>query len=108
MKSLFLILLAIAVCHAQTATVSLTPVSKLKLRNVTAEAVTFKGKAAVRLTDAGAPDPGDGKRLALIHGTDFADGTIEFDLAGDRIPGAPEGAKGFSGLAFRVSPDGAR
>ena len=65
------------------------------------EAAEFKGRKAVRLTT----DARDGG-LALIHGSDLQDGTIEADLAvkittppGVRMPG-------FTGIAFRAKPDG--
>lgn len=93
---------------AVAADIAITPVSRLELKNVSAEAVTYKGKKAVRVSDAAKTELPDGQRLAIIKVTEFSNGTIEFDLAGDRLPGAGEGAKGFSGLAFRVTDNGAR
>ena len=68
---------------------------------VKAEAVEYLGRKAVRLLAQGE----DG--LAFVKGTQFRDGTIEFDMAtkvttppGVRMPG-------FTGVAFRASADGA-
>ena len=93
--------------HAETKTVPLEPLSNLSLRNVTAESVTFKGRAAIRITAAGAADLPDGARWAIVKGTDFQDGVIEVDLTGDTVPGAPPTSRGFTGIAFRVAPEGA-
>ena len=41
----------------------------------------------------------------MIEGTDFANGVIEVEIAGAPAPDAPEGARGFVGIAFRVQPD---
>jgi hypothetical protein len=99
-------LLAIAaVAFAQT--IPLDPAT-LKITEVTAERATWKGRAAVRITDNGSDKLGDGTRFALLPGTEFQDGVIEADLAGDTKPGAPPLARGFTGLAFRVSPEGSR
>ena len=75
-------------------------------RNVTVEEVGFKGRIATRLTDKATGDLPDGQRIAILKVVEFQDGIIEFDLAGDRVPGAAEASRGFTGFAFRVSPDG--
>jgi hypothetical protein len=54
------------------------------------------------------PDFGDEGRLAILPKTDFQDGVIEVDLAGEPGPGAGEGARGFVGVAFRIAPDQSR
>src|SRR5262249_45445152 len=74
--------------------------------SVKAEAVTFKGQKAVRITDAARQDAPDGNRFALLTGSDFADGVIEVDLTGDTLPTAAPDARGFTGVAFRMSADG--
>ncbi len=80
-------------------------ISQLQLKNVKAESVTFKGRKAIRLTDP-AKDIQDGARLATITKTDFQDGVIEIDVAGDTLPGAAAEFRGFAGVAFRASSDG--
>lgn len=105
---LFGSLAAAALC-AQTRTLPLEPISKLKLHHVAATVEMYQGRKSVRLVD---PEPRgnlpEGIRFAVIEGTDFENGTIEADVAGDALPGMPETIRGFTGIAFRMSPDGGR
>src|SRR6266851_4872818 len=75
----------------------------LTLRNVKAQPDSYKGRKAVKVT---AEDSDNG--LAILKGTEFQDGTIEVDLAGEPGPGANSQARGFVGVAFRVAPDAAK
>jgi hypothetical protein len=93
--------------RGQTVALTLDP-PRLQLKNVKAEAVTFKGRDAVRISDAASADTPDGLRFAIVGGTDFQDGVIEVDLAGDTLPGAAAEFRGFTGLAFRMSHDGSK
>ena len=43
--------------------------------------------------------------LATLNDLEFGNGTIEAEIAGVPAPDAPEGARGFVGIAFRVQPD---
>src|SRR5688572_19577694 len=101
-------LLAMIFCISATAnalqaqTISLDALDQLKLVNVKAETVTFKGRKALRVLDAAKPGLGDEGRLVMLPKTEFQDGVIEVDLAGEPGPGAAEGARGFVGVAFRV------
>lgn len=106
MLSLFVIAIALAGVQAQT--ISLDSPDQLKLVNVKAETVTFKGRKALRVRDAAPPQSGDEGRLVILPKTDFQDGVIEVDMAGEPGSGAAEGARGFVGLAFRVAPDHSR
>ncbi len=92
----------------QTTQISLNSTDALKLVNVKAEAVTFKGRQALRVTDTASAATGDEGRLAILTKTDFQDGIIEVDLTGDVAPKAVEGARGFVGLAFRAAGEGSR
>jgi len=83
---------------------SIDPAS-LEAHHVKVEAAEFLGRKAIRLTTV--PPDKDGEGFALVRGTDFQDGTIDVDVAvkittppGVRMPG-------FTGLAFRMSADGA-
>jgi len=80
-------------------------VYKRKLHNVKAEPVTYLGRGAVRITDAGAEGLDDAGRLAIVPGSSFQDGTIEANLTGDTAPDAPANMRGFVGIAFRVTAD---
>ncbi len=108
-RSLHLILRLIVSARAQsTQTVAGLSTDHLELRNVKAETVTYKGQPAVQLVNVGAHDLDDAGRLAILRGSSFTDGTIEIDLTGDTVPGAPENLRGFVGIAFRVADDGSR
>lgn len=113
-RSLFPLLIIFATAftgaQAQTVsqTVSLASPDQLKPLNVKAEAVTFKGRKALRVLDVAPPELGDEGRFVILPKTDFQDGVIEVDLAGEPRPGAGEGARGFVGVAFRVAPDQSR
>jgi len=102
-------LVVMAVClsgrmYGQTAReVSLNTVDKLKLQNVKADLVTYRGVPALRIVDAAPASIGDAGRLAIIEGTSLQDGTIEVNVAGDTAPDAPPQQRGFVGIAFRVT-----
>ena len=75
----------------------------LEPHNVKVESADFLGRKAVRITSLSDKDQAG---FALVRGTDFQDGSIDVDLAvkittppGVRMPG-------FTGLAFRMKPDG--
>lgn len=81
-------------------TFPLNSVSGLKLHKVKAEPVNYKGRSAIRITEAG--DDNEDK-LAILEGTSFQDGTIEVDVAGQPGPNASGQARGFTGIAFRIT-----
>lgn len=104
------------------ARVSLETVERLRLHNVAATPVTMDGKAGLRVTasDAfrsrvrsmsaeerrqAARSSNAEEQLAFVEGIVFANGTIEAEIAGAPAKDAPEGARGFVGVAFRVQPD---
>jgi hypothetical protein len=78
---------------------------KLELHNVKAEPVTYLGRRAMRVSDAGPQDLDDAGRFAVVPGSAFQDGTIEVSLSGDTAPDAPAGLRGFVGIAFRITAD---
>ena len=82
--------------------VTLSPTT-LTLVNVKAEPVTYRGRAAVRITDVAGGGVDDAGRLAIVPGTVFGDGTIDVDLSGDTAPDARQELRGFVGVAFRVA-----
>jgi hypothetical protein len=88
---------------AETRTVPLDSASNLKAHNVKAENVTFKGRKALRVTEAG-PSTGAVEQLAIVD-SNFQNGSIEAEVAGEPGAGAGEGARGFVGIAFRAAPD---
>ena len=91
-------LLTTAISSTQSQKLPLTSTEGLKLVNVTAESVTYNGRASVRVTDAAPAGLGDEGRLAVLSNTDFQDGTIEVDVAGAPLPNAGEGHEDLSDL----------
>ena len=83
--------------------VRLDAIEKLELGNLKANIVSYRGRAAVRIANAGAQDSGYGEGLALVRGLSLEDGTIEVTLTGDTAPDAPAQLRGFVGIAFRVT-----
>jgi hypothetical protein len=78
---------------------------KLELHNVKTEPVTYLGRPAMRVSDAGPQDLDDAGRFAVVPGSSFQDGTIEVNLSGDTAPNAPANLRGFVGVAFRITAD---
>lgn len=109
------ILLPPGMASAQQRLHPLESVTGLRLHNVKAEVVTHAGKRGVRisLSDEAArrlqglplDQQAQVEQLAVIEGTDFTNGVIEAEIAGEPAPDAPAGARGFVGIAFRVHPD---
>lgn len=93
------------VTSSSVATPSHLPLQNAKAQNVTINPTTYLGRSSLQVVDNGSPDLGDAGRLALIPESSLEDGTIEIDLAGDTVTNAAPTARGFVGLAFRVSPD---
>jgi hypothetical protein len=78
---------------------------RLERVNVAAEAVEYRGKAAVRLLEAPGVT-GEAETLAVVPGTRLRDGVIEIDIAGAPRQGTEGGgARGFVGIAFRIQKD---
>jgi hypothetical protein len=99
-------LLLAAAAGAQSRSHALESSDGLRLHNVKAEPVTHEGKRGLRLTEGPSTSPGGQlETLAVIEGGEFSSGVIEAEVAGAPAPGAPEGARGFVGIAFRVQPD---
>jgi hypothetical protein len=77
--------------------------SRLDLKNVQAEASTYRGTPAIHLTEK---DAATGDALAIIKNSRFRNGSIEVDVSGAPGKNAQGGARGFIGIAFRVQGDG--
>ena len=75
---------------------------RLALVNVEAEAVTYRGRRAVRVVDAAPDGIGDARRLAVVPDLTLENGTVELWMAGAPAPDAPPQARGFVGLGFGV------
>ncbi|MEO8125505.1 MAG: hypothetical protein ABI822_00360 [Bryobacteraceae bacterium] len=99
---MFIAAAALAAAETQTYPLDGRQPHGLRLVHVKAEAVTYKGRRAVRLTEDGGVS---GEPLALLPATDFRDGTMQVDVAGEPGPGAAAGARGFVGIGFHSDPD---
>ena len=100
--------LASSTGFAQTRHIPLDDPNEMQPRNVKTELVTYKGRKALRVSDAAPANVADGIQLVILNKTEFQDGVIEIELAGERAANAGEGARGFVGVAFRVNPDAAK
>jgi hypothetical protein len=90
---------------ANAAEIPLTDVSRLQLHNARAETTTYRGMSALKLTEkAGSP----GEAFALVNDLSFHNGAIDLEVSGAPSKSAPEQARGFIGVAFRVAAGGAR
>jgi hypothetical protein len=89
-------------------TIALDNPSEMQPRNVKVEQVTYKGRKALRVTDAATGNVTDGVQLVVLNKTEFQDGVIEIELAGEPAATAGAGARGFVGMAFRVAPEAAK
>jgi hypothetical protein len=87
-------------------TLSLNDAAQVQPRNVTVSAVSYRGSDALEVRLTGPYRGPDMDTFAFIPGLDFRDGTIEVDVAGALLPGAPPDARGFIGVAFRIDAQG--
>jgi hypothetical protein len=84
--------------------IDLTP-EKFDVFNVTLMKEPFKGKDSVTVVQTEQRDSDEQYSFARLKDLDFHNGTIEIALAGQPRKDAPEGARGFVGIAFRVPKD---
>lgn len=67
--------------------------------NVVLDEVSYKNKNGLRVYERE-----QGKEsIAILNSVQFSDGVIELELAGSTVAGADPGARGFIGIAFRVT-----
>ena len=88
---------------AQVSEHALESTDGLELINVSAEVVELDGRRGLRVGRA--DDYVEGGTLVLIEGTEFQNGTIELELAGEPAADADPAMRGFVGVAFRVDPE---
>jgi len=89
------------IAEAADIDLALDRAAQVEAHNVTVRAVTYQGSSALEVRRLGVTTP-DTDTFAFVPGLDFHDGTIDLEVAGDRLPDAPPGARGFVGLVFRV------
>lgn len=100
-------LLPVVPTFAQVKHYPLESTDGLRLHNVNAEVVTHQGGKGLRLTLSEEAKRQPVEQLAILKDLSFGDGVIEVEVAGAPAPDAPEGARGFVGIAFRLQPDDA-
>ena len=104
-----------AVAAPQAGHYPLESADGLRLHNVAAEPAVLQGKKGLRVTISDEAErrvqrmtpeeQAQFEQLASIDGLDVGNGVIEAEIAGAPAPGAPEGARGFVGIAFRLQND---
>jgi hypothetical protein len=99
-------LVAAALClssiHAEQIQLTLP---RLELKNVQALVTTHQGKTALKLTEA---EKAPGEAYAAIKNIQFRNGTIELEVSGAPLKTAPDSARGFIGIVFRMQAGGSR
>jgi hypothetical protein len=95
---------------SSVASFPLDSVAGSEVFNGKAQVATYRGRRGVHLTaPLGRSDLEDNESVhAFVAGVDFRDGTIEADVAGTPLLGAPADARGFIGIDFRSQEHGAR
>src|SRR5262249_57038429 len=90
--------LSMGFTQIKTTTIPLDSSSEMQLRNVKTEQVTYKGRKALRVTDAAPANVADGIQLVILNKTEFQDGVIEIELTGEPAPNAGEGDREIDGV----------
>ncbi|HLG38702.1 MAG TPA: hypothetical protein VI461_03500 [Chitinophagaceae bacterium] len=71
--------------------------------NVSVSMTRLMGKEAVKVIKDSAVKEFDEPTFAKVNGIEFSDGTIEVSVLSRLLPAAPEWARGFIGVAFRIN-----
>jgi hypothetical protein len=88
--------------------IQLTPQTILEVHNVITKPVQYRSKTALEVRDSDPQHPDSAFRLVLIKGITLRNGTIDLYLSGDTAADAPATFRGFTGVAFHISPDRTR
>jgi hypothetical protein len=88
----------------------LDSMEELEAVNIKPEVAIHEGRRAVRLLNSREDATIDLARqsIAILSDSEFKDGTIEAELAGEPRAGAAPDIRGFIGIAFRVQEHGKR
>ncbi len=84
---------------------SLDRLAGLSPNEVVPTSAIHDGEPCVRLVLTPTARTPDGPNFARIEGASFGNGSIEVELAGRPLPDAPDYARGFVGIAFRIADD---
>lgn len=83
------------------------PLESLRSVGAACSTVSVDGRPALRVAKAERFDEFDIDTMALADGLDFHNGVIEARVMSRLLPDAPDFARGFTGITFRVSPSAA-
>lgn len=81
---------------------------KFKPCGVAAIETKFDGKNTIRVIADTSIKTFDEPTFAKLAGSNFHNGTIEVNVLSKFIPGAPDWARGFIGIAFRINNDNSK
>lgn len=98
-----LMLLAGGLSQLAALEASAQTLDQLVPHQVRLEAVEYRGKQAIKVTEDGVVP--NGRAYAIVKGTEFHNGTIEVEVAGLPAAGSAALARGFIGIAFRMQGD---
>lgn len=96
------IALGFASLHAESVDLTKTELQPVQ---VFVSSAPVMGRKAVRVTKDPEVRTVDEATFAKLVGTDFKDGVIEIDVLARLLEGAPDLARGFIGIAFRINDD---
>lgn len=82
--------------------------NNLKAVQTSVSIETINGKKAVKVIKSKSVLKDDEATYAKINDVKFKDGIIEVEVLSRLLPDAPEHARGFIGLAFRINDDNSR
>ena len=85
--------------NTQRATPNIT---RLEAVSVSMSTASYGGKSAIRLTKDPAISEVDEPTFAKLKDVNFRNGSIEVKVRSRLLPNAPESARGFIGVAFRI------
>lgn len=85
--------------NTQRATPNIT---RLEAVSVSMSTASYGGKSAIRLTKDPAVSEVDEPTFAKLKDVNFRNGSIEVKVRSRLLPNAPESARGFIGVAFRI------
>lgn len=82
--------------------------AKLEAVGVTMSLEKLDNKSVVKVSKDPSVTGADSPTYVKLNGIEFKDGTIEVMVLSRLLPNAPEGSRGFIGLAFRISSDNSK
>ncbi len=85
-------------------TISMKPDNYMAV-NTSVESRMFEGEEVLRVVKSKKINEYDENTYAKVRNLEFQDGIIEVDMLSRLLPDAPDFARGFIGIAFRISTD---